>query len=169
MNSIQLEKILKCIIPSPSVKCLGVFPHDHTQFLVAHTLEAHSFPICFVSNTHPSGFPGEHWVAFYYTSENSAEFFDSYGNAPSDYDFNIQPCFSNPRMLQREKSTVCGQYCIFYLYHRSRGKTMTQILTPFSGTDLAYNDRSVARFVRNLTSSNKIYYSYIIIEFEWAN
>lgn len=159
MNTIDLERIITHNCLTPRVKFLGVFPRDHTKFLVAHTLDAHTFPLCFVSNTKPSTSRGEHWVAFYYTSEHSAEFFDSYGLHPSLYDFHLQPIHSsivwNQRCLQQLNSNVCGQYCIYYLYQRIRAhKSLRECVSSFSLNDRAWNDSSVSHFVSRLNNNN---------------
>lgn len=152
MNTDQLERIISSqVIKSRKVKFLGVFPHDHTQFLVANTLAAHTFPICFLSNTQPSTKSGEHWVAFYYSSEHSPEFFDSYGLHPSVYEFNFTPKIYNKRCLQKLDSNVCGQYCVYFLYQRVRGKSLQEIVAPFSLDDRSWNDSQVARFISRLS------------------
>ena len=139
MNTHQIEQILTTLLPN---NFIGVFAQDR----IPNIDSALHFPLSFVSNTHPSTKPGEHWVAFYYTSPDTLEFFDSYGLHPSIYGFTDTPSHINHKTLQSLDSNVCGQYCIYYLYHRSRGKTMSKILSSFS-TDQAWNDKSVARFV----------------------
>ena len=146
MNTGQIQEILSKTLPSDKVNFLGVFAQDKIPLIDS----SFSFPLCFVSNTHPSTKPGEHWVAFFYDSPSSLEFFDSYGLNPSVYDFQINPTRMNQMVLQSLDSDVCAHYCIFYLYHRSRGKSLTQILKSFSAHDQAWNDNSVARFVSKL-------------------
>ena len=141
MNTNQIHQVLSKLIPK-RVNFLGVFAQNQIPLIDS----SFSFPLCFVSNTHPSSKPGEHWVAFYYDSPSSLEFFDSYGLHPSIYGFNHKPLRMNHHSLQSIDSDVCGQYCIFYLYHRSRGKSLSQIFHSFS-SDQAWNDNSVARFV----------------------
>lgn len=150
MNTFELDRILNKFLPRTQVKYLGVFPRDYSRTLLSSNLDKHSFPLCFVSNTHPSSKPGQHWVAFYLSSTHCIEFFDSYGLTPSTYDFYITPSASNPYTLQQLDSNVCAHYCIFYLYHRCRGKSMSQIVSSFSHEDLAWNDSSVSRFVKTL-------------------
>ena len=45
------------------------------------------YPSCFVVNTKPRNHPGEHWVAFNYSSNGSCFFFDSYAQNPAKYNF----------------------------------------------------------------------------------
>ena len=139
MNTHQIEEILSTLMPN---NFIGVFAQDKIPNIDA----SFHFPLSFVSNTHPSTKPGEHWVAFYYTSPDTLEFFDSYGLHPSIYGFIQSPSSINHTTLQSLDSNVCGQYCIYFLYHRSRGKTMSQIIGTFI-KDQAWNDNSVARFV----------------------
>jgi hypothetical protein len=111
------------------------------------------YPCGFVANTDPSSGLGTHWVAFYFPSEEKGELFDSYGNAPeynrksfgdflksSEWDF-------NRRKLQSARSDVCGQYCIFYLSHRVRGQSMSNIVHLFNN-DTVLNYTKVSQFVK---------------------
>ena len=94
----------------------GVFAADEVPQIID------TFPYGFVANTDPSTEPGTHWVAFYFPSREKGEFFDSYGHSPEHYGFksyNIE--IWNQHKLQSSWSNVCGHYCIFYLYHKSRG------------------------------------------------
>ena len=143
MKTYEIENILSKVIPTSRTRFLGVFALDQ----IPQIDNSFSFPLCFVSNTHPSTKPGEHWVALFYLSPDSLEFFDSYGLPPAVYGFSLDPRVYNHRTLQSLNSNVCGQYCIFYLYHRSRGKSLSRILNSFSTRDLAWNDKSVARFI----------------------
>ena len=144
MNGRQLDNILSRLISPNKCSYLGIFSQDH---LPSPSSNTHSFPLCFVANTDPSNKPGEHWVSFFYDSPSSLEFFDSYGLDPSFYGFNIIPSHINHTTLQALGSTVCGHYCIFYLYHRTQGLSLTRILCSFSTVDLDWNDKHVAHFV----------------------
>ena len=154
MNTSEVDHILNKFLPRNHVKYLGVLPRDHSRTLLSSKLDHHhhhhSYPLCFVSNTQPSSKPGEHWVAFFLSSSDSVEFFDSYGLAPSVYGFFIKPSARNSFTIQQLDSNVCAHYCIFYLYHRARGKSMYQIVSSFSRDDLVWNDLSVSRFVTKL-------------------
>ena len=142
MNTLELEKILTHLIPPCLCNFLGVFARD----TIPHLDDSLTYPLCFVSNTHTREKPGEHWVAFFYVSSNFLEFFDSYGLHPSLYDFtNFSPQLFKEKTLQSLDSNVCGQYCIFFLYHRSRGKSLKEIIRPFSSHDHSSNDKSLVR------------------------
>jgi len=84
-----------------------------------------------VFNTDCSSKPGTHWLACYYDHpSNTLEFFDSYAQTPSFYNLIIPRNLItrlNEIPLQSEFSTVCGQYCIYYLVSRLSRKA-TSIL-----------------------------------------
>ena len=104
---------------------------------------------CCVVNTDPSDQSGSHWLAMYFEG-GKGEFFCSYGNPPSFYDErleNFMDTFSNmwnfnSKRLQGTFSTVCGQYCIFYLIKKCEGRTLRNIVSLF-GNDLHKNDGKV--------------------------
>ena len=83
------------------------------------------------------------------------EFFDSYGKHPIHYnkhflDFmnrNAAEWEHNKIQLQSAFSTVCGQYCIKFLYHRCRKILMSSIVNSFMNDKLC-NDQLVCDFVR---------------------
>ena len=96
-------------------------------------------------------------MSFYFPSREKAEFFDSYGHPPEHYGFKLYEIETwNNRKLQSSWSQVCGQYCIFYLYHKSRGYSMSKIVNLFTG-NTRLNDRKVACYVKkhfNVTIEN---------------
>jgi hypothetical protein len=85
----------------------------------------------FIANTEPAARPGYHWVAFVVFANRPSiiYFFDSFGMPLSYYQDLYRTCMNrgyysdtvivtsvNSRALQGAKSTVCGHYCILYLY-----------------------------------------------------
>ena len=114
MNTLQLKRALERNPSTRKIFC-GVFAADQLP-------KINTFPCGFVANTDPITEPGTHWVSFYFPSLGKAEFFDSYGHRPEHYGFKLYDIETwNNRKLQSSLSEVCGQYCIFYLYHKSRG------------------------------------------------
>ena len=85
-----------------------------------------------IQNIDRSHLPGSHWVAYYiWTNQVDGEknwlFFDSYGKHPIEY-FNGQKLkylFSPPgkmvgynkQVLQSNDSSLCGQFCLHFLYN----------------------------------------------------
>ena len=142
MNTLQLERALKHNTFTKKI-FVGVFAADELPTL-------NTFPSGFVANTDPSTEPGTHWVAFYFPSRDKGEFFDSYGHPPEHYGepftvYNVETI--NSHKLQSSWSNVCGHYCIFYLYHKSRGYSMSKIVNMFS-SNVDKNDCKVACYVK---------------------
>ncbi len=106
-----------------------------------------------IVNTDSDDQPGTHWCAIYFRGDGRAEFFDSYGNPPGFYNNYFVQCLLrnsksyvyNAERLQTNGSNVCGQYCLFYLMLRLRGKTMRDIVTQFR--DYPNNDYYVYDFI----------------------
>lgn len=149
MNTLQLEKILTSDRYT-SKYFEGVLAADELPRYVL------SYPSAYVVNTDSSDEAGKHWLAFFFDSDGIAEFFDSYGGVPGDYDSNFQRFFktnssfviTNPRQLQQDTSAVCGAYVVYYLYKRCRKEPMNFILSNFT-KDKGHNDYVVSKFVRD--------------------
>ena len=129
MNTLQLERILSSD-KYTSKYFEGVLAADELPRYVT------SFPSAYVVNTNPSDEPGKHWLAFFFDSDGIAEFFDSYGGTPQDYDFyrffktNSSFVITNQKQLQQDTSNVCGAYVVYYLYKRCRGESMNFLISP---------------------------------------
>ena len=99
--------------------------------------------------------PGAHWIVIYCNEQMKEEFFDSYGKHPIHYnkhflDFmnrNAAEWKHNKIQLQSAFSTVCGQYCVYYLYHCCRKRLMSSIVNSFVNNK-SRNDQLVYDFVR---------------------
>ena len=88
--------------------------------------------------------PGKHWIAICQETSNRLEMFDSYGLAPSMYNLEKKLPVSNvvvynTKQLQSTFSNICGQYCLYYCYLKTRGNTMSDIVSIFSN-DVFSND-----------------------------
>jgi hypothetical protein len=142
METNQLDAAVRRIV-APPTRFIGVFAADQVPDLTNLTY----FPSCLIANTDPSTKAGQHWVAFWIDSPHSIDFFDSYGLGPQDYGFDIACSSISTKSIQSPNSTVCGQYCLYYLYVRSRGHTLVNFLNSFSLTNTTWNDRQVSRFV----------------------
>ena len=147
MDSNQIAHVLRTDTFSKTY-FQGVFPLDHLR-------DVHpTFPCAIVINTDPSHLPGTHWVAIFISNTRKGDYFDSYGLPPSTWPdiqrFLNKHCINyryNDNMLQGLFSTVCGQYCIFFLLHKSRGLSMENIISWFS-RHTAVNDERVYGFVK---------------------
>lgn len=130
---------------------LGVFPLD--MIPVTALLQ---YPCCLVVNTKPKDNPGEHWVCIVKTEENRGIYFDSFGYPPSnlpEIGLVLDSCDEwtyNESRLQSVISTVCGQYCIFFLTHFARGYSMDHITSLINDAgDQFANDALVFNYIRN--------------------
>lgn len=147
MNTKQIRRIIERD-PVTQRKFRGVFAENRLPE------DVDVYPCGYIANTDPSEKPGEHWVAFYFTTPEHGEFFDSYGHPPQFYNKhfltfinqNSEHWSFNKKGLQSVMTAVCGEYCIFYLMHRARGVSMNSIVKLFS-VDKLNNDRLVYEFV----------------------
>ena len=137
MNTSQIDQILRQELGEVFV---GVFSRDTIPLQLPNKF-------AMVVNTHPSNKPGEHWVAFY-VDRREGEYFDSYGfPPPPDFEilldkYSVTQSY-NRHQLQDYFSFVCGQFCIYYLYHRYHGESLGTICNRLR----SYGDTVVAEFV----------------------
>lgn len=144
MNTVQINKAL-AVDPFISKILLGVFPCNQIPKKCTPNT-------CFVANTDSSSEKGSHWVCFYADNYGYCTFFDSYGQNPSSNKYfkkYLQTAAGferNTVRLQGQLSTCCGQYCILYLFLRSRGYPHNQCMALF-GSNLSENDFFVTKWV----------------------
>ena len=102
----------------------------------------------------PSTAPAEHRVAMLFNNQRSAEFFDSYGLHPIVYGLTDFLDSHSPswdyysKTLQSLISEVCGHYTVYYILFRSRGCSLSEILSHFSN-NVSLNDKTVEHFIQN--------------------
>jgi hypothetical protein len=125
------------------VHWLGVFSRDELP-----DLRRVKRPSALVFNTDPKDKPGQHWLAIFCPRQGPLEFFDSFGFPPKFYSLDsldfTHHCFS----YQSSLSSLCGHYCIMFIYFRSLGNSYRQIL------DLLdyHKSRGYDKFVNDLVS-----------------
>ena len=138
MNTLQIDRILRGDrFVEPLFR--GVYARD-----IIPPFE----PGAYVVNTDTSKEAGSHWIALYATPTR-VEYFDSYGGDPLPILKRWakgKKWRSNPVPLQSPLSSVCGQYCIYYLLHRARGISLATMLLDF-GKDVDLNDQMVYDFI----------------------
>ena len=143
MDSQQLTKVME-LDRLGILYFKGVFPADK---LLKQTVK--QFPCGYIANTDPSHKPGVHWVAFYFDERGKGEFFCSYGEPPGTYNFepwlerNATYWTYQKKRLQGDLSSVCGQYCLFFLLHRFRDISIDSFFT----SDKDVNDSWVNEFI----------------------
>ena len=138
MNSFEIEKTVardKCL----SKHFVGVFPSDRLPVISTK-------PACFIANIDPSNKPGQHWVSMFFDKET--EYFDSYGLEPEGSFATYKPAVINRYCLQDIGSTVCGEYCIYYLAKRVRGLSLERVVS--SLINRGDSDQVVKRYVDKL-------------------
>ena len=92
-----------------------------------------------IVNTSKKGEPGRHWVAFWVAGTDIL-FFDSAGQPPKYYNFDVKGyrVLCNGFGLQYPGTYYCGYYCLFFLWHVSRG--LAKSMSKFWSDDRRRND-----------------------------
>jgi hypothetical protein len=109
----------------------------------------------YIVNLDPASKPGSHWVAIYFDkTKASVDYFDSYGLKPKSVHIirflkrNAMFKHYNEHVYQSPCSVVCGQYCLYFLYHRAASQPMSLMQRHFHSTTKEINDRRVVRFTK---------------------
>lgn len=150
MNSVEILNCLKNNICTINKFSYGVFASNelpkHTKFMK---------PAFFVVNIDTSDKPGSHWIAMFFSKENKAEYFDSYGLPP-------RPVFTkylkknsnnftyNKKRIQGDFSTNCGNYCCVYLCFKCNRKTLQNFTKCFSEKNYNFNDEKIIKMFNTL-------------------
>ena len=105
----------------------------------------------FVCNTAIDSHPGQHWIAIFIDYNSNGEYFDSYGQPPNEIfsrflDKHCTEWYWNDIILQSPFSSVCGQYCMYYIYGKSCNLQMTDITEVLC--EIEKKDKYVYDFVR---------------------
>ena len=118
-------------------------------------------PFGLVFNTEPLPLDGQHWIALFCPTKGIVEYFDTSGNPPLDTESlrqlklaisSREGCrliFSN-RQIQNMCTSVCGEYCVLFLYCRMMGMSFIDFLCCFSDSKLMNNDVFVYSTVHSL-------------------
>jgi hypothetical protein len=112
-----------------------------------------------VVNTDKCGERGLHWVVFHFPSRGPLEFFDSLGNPPEYYHRRFQNIlmvngakygYFDSR-IQSETSSLCGQYCIYFVLQRMKGRSMNSIAYDFNVFNTHANESLVSDFINDMS------------------
>ena len=113
-------------------------------------LANHHRPFALVVNTDPHDKPGQHWLAIFASTLGPYELFDSFGMPPSFYHLDFLEPTHSLNSIQSYSSSFCGQYCIYFLYLRSRNHSFQEIV---SWLNKVYSpDKYVHDYVNSLHS-----------------
>ena len=145
MNTQELRQALS--VNPVTAKCArGVFARDQVPENVA------PYPAAFVVNTDVAKDPGLHWVGVYQLSHDEVEFFDSFGRSLKSYKMQFlaagKKLVHQNDICQSALSTVCGQYCLFFLLRRASGESFSNILHLFTDNKFS-NDKMVCQYVNH--------------------
>ena len=80
-------------------------------------------PVGYIVNTEEDWKMGEHWICLYFPLNGLPEYFDSFNFKPlAEFEFILGNTYRLPHSripsLQNYNTTVCGQYCLYYLCMR---------------------------------------------------
>ena len=148
MKSLSTRNILQEIGRDVYAKrnFIGVFPRDRLPEII-------TYPSALIVNTHPLGYPGEHWLAIYFTKSKCCEFFDSFGFPATEYGLHryinsfSRSYKNNEFQIQHIDSNACGYYCIYFVLLKSRGFKLEDIINLFSKTNFKINDYLISHVV----------------------
>jgi len=110
------------------------------------------FPTSMVVNLERSNEDGSHWIGLFTRSASQIFYFDSYGLQPEGlvrkYMIeNFEKITRNLKTFQSPFSSVCGHYCIFFIYFMSLNLKFEDVVRM-----LELSDRPDL-FVKNFISS----------------
>ena len=155
LNTFQLSHALShCPITKDFFQ--GVYPSDYLDMIEQP-------PKMIVVNTDPSYKSGQHWLLFFKDGE-TYEMFDSLGRDITSYNNDIIN-FANrfattlkyiDTRLQPEDSSLCGQYCLYFSYHRCNGESMDTIVNNMHSADWIKSCIDIMFDVPNLISDCQI-------------
>lgn len=162
MNATEIEKAL---LQDKNVRevWVGIFAAD--------MLPTKEYPGAYIANTKPSSHSGEHWVAFYTTEPGKLEAFDSYGKNPCEYSEDLKNWIGKDYVIhssahcQNYDSTVCGQYCMFFVLLRAKGFSFEDVLSALT-KHKGVNDAFVCKFINKYFTVKTIVQDYEFIR-QW--
>jgi hypothetical protein len=145
----QLLKIVLEHFPHLAKHFEGVYPLNKLPFLHWRSRK----PLGLIVNTDTADLPGKHWVACLLLPDGRGECFDSFGQIPPprvQFWMNkhcLRSWTYNRITFQSPLSTLCGAYCIYYLYYRIvHGMTLDDIVRRLKS--MPDSDDVVLRFLK---------------------
>ena len=132
MNNREISRFMKS---HPRTK--GIFVSTHAADSLPNKPRT-KLPSAYVINTLKRHQPGEHWVHIYFPITGPPEYYDSFGFSPRE-DFKKflgEDYIYNKRFIQYPFSSVCGQYCMYFILMRSMNRSMPGIISQFTEDNL---------------------------------
>jgi hypothetical protein len=152
MDAWTLKYILKKILCKCKIKKFYVIGKNKLEII---NLEL--CPIaCIINSENHDVFDRGHWLACIIHSPDKAEFYDSYGFEPKYYQINIpvSHVVSHGKAYQHDKSSVCGLYCLLYIYLRSRNYSISYFHSLFNVSNKIVNDNRVIKFYKQFKTKH---------------
>ena len=126
----------------------GCFSSDELKKLPKRVKEK-SF---FIVNLDKSNEPGSHWICIMLTPLLKNYYFDSYGLEPQLEEFKTfmsNTYTYNKKTFQHQLSTACGQWCMYFIFHRCLNLPMSLFYKKFNKGDKLKNDTLVVHIVNH--------------------
>lgn len=97
---------------------------------------------------------GTHWVCYYNDPKNQyVEYFDSFGLAPPNEIISFlrkagkQGIQLNTSQLQNLKSSLCGQFCVYYIKEREKGNAPYDVLYQLAQKPVYENESFIKKYI----------------------
>lgn len=142
MDTLQINHALSAFRPT----FRGTFARNHLPLV--YTLNP---PFGMVVNTDPAHLEGSHWVAWFGGGNGTVEYFDSAGLPPPTSVFmsDQTTVIYNSRRLQSACTSLCGEWCIYFLSRRMCGIPFEDLMTPFDERDWLKNDAMIYALIHD--------------------
>lgn len=130
MDSTEVEFALNKIVKNSARRDWNVLPCDYSHAMTKNS----KYPKLFIFNTDPSFLPGKHFIGVYVMNKQNWEIFDPLA-VPIEqwgacfHDIKLKNPLQNTHRVQSSRSKECGKFCLFYAWHKCRGKSMNEILS----------------------------------------
>ena len=125
LSGAKISCLASRMLADTSVHWLGVCARDQVPPLD----RSQRRPFALVVNTDPANKPGAHWLAFFASASEFLKMFDFYG-LPPDMHFlaHLAPrMYSSSYSYLSLDSSVCGHYCLFFLFNRAHGLSYSAV------------------------------------------
>ena len=100
-------------------------------------------------------------MGVYQPNKDEVEFFDSFGRSLKNYKLDFlaggKKLVHQNDVCQSVLSTVCGQYCLFFLLRRCSGESFSHVLHLFTDNKFS-NDVMVCQYVNHRFNLNTVVY-----------
>jgi len=170
MDDLTLECCLQILLSNCSrVKSFKILASNELRFLADTSV----FDAAFIINTSSRNVANKnslkHWYALYVGRKVGAvvgnvlqgELFCPFGVDPRiKYNIGKLPfkiVAYNKLQIQHELSNKCSLFCLYYIWKKAHGYSLSQIQRHFSHTNLKLNDTLMLRFYKSINTKNLRY------------